>query len=539
MATPRRRSQKEITEKYRDNLADYKRLYSWRRAITAVTLLSLIGAVFAVWHYHQRAPEKFFSPGPVSSHHLNITRATVGDLTPAEVKQRGLTTNCDACHDKSLVSGEGLTRKKFAEVVRESFQKGASSDRIQKIDNRCENCHANLSKRAHTFHEPNAVQHRCSTCHQEHHGPGPMKLVASSQCGACHGNAEVMQAAARQPVPSDWSPHRRHPQPQQRILFNQSPRPPEGYTKVFSRFWDDHPEFRINLAKAADPNNIRDPDSYVAGNEKRDILRFNHSRHFRPDIPAVNQQGRKLDCNYCHEIETEGRFMKRISFQAHCQTCHQLQFDLNNPDLTLPHGDPTAVLGFLRSATTHYEDLARKRGITDPRKIRTFVEDQRRGLRTQYSSDQQLIGRVFFEADPYKLRPGVDRPRAANFAGCAYCHEVKPSPVGAPTITKPIFVDRWMLQSDFHHAKHVAVKGVDCETCHQQARGSSKTSDILLPVKDSCIKCHSPHAEPGFRTAAECITCHKYHAPAEAQVATTTAGAAKLSLKQMMLAGNR
>ena len=106
----------------------------------------------------------------------------------------------------------------------------------------------------------------------------------------------------------------------------------------------------------------------------------------------------------------------------------------------------------------------------------------------------------------------------------------------APTITKPILVDRWMLTSDFDHAKHVAVKGVQCETCHQLARGSSKSSDILLPVKDSCVKCHSPHAEPGLRTAAECITCHQYHAPIAAQTTTVTA---QVSLKQMMLAGGR
>jgi hypothetical protein len=533
MATPRK-SQKQLTEKYRDNLANYKRLWTGRRALAIVTFLALLGGAVAVWYYQQRAPEQFFNPGPVSSHHANISRSMVGDMPAAELNERGLTTNCDACHDKTLVTGGGLTARKFLHVVRDSFRTGVSSDRIEKIDNRCEACHLNLSKRAHTFHEPNAIQLRCSTCHQEHRGPGPMKLVASSQCTACHGNATTMQTAAKTKMPEHWSALERHPQPAQRIVFNQLGRPAEGYTKVFGSFWDDHPEFRINLAKAAEPTKICDPDSYLAVDGRHDILRFNHSRHFRSDIPAVDQRGRKLDCNYCHELETEGRFMKRISFQAHCQTCHQLQFDLNNPDLTLPHGDSTAVLGFLRSVTSHYEDLVRRKGITDPKKIRAFVEDQRKGLRTQYSSDEQLINRVFFEADPYKIRPGMDRPRAANFAGCAYCHQVTPAAVGAPTIAKPILVDRWMLMSDFDHAKHVAVKGVQCETCHQLARGSSKSSDILLPVKASCVTCHNPHAEPGLRTAAECITCHQYHAPAAAQTLT-----ANMSLKQMMLAQGR
>jgi hypothetical protein len=535
MPTPRK-SQKQLTAKYRDNLASYKRLYTGRRALLAVTWLALIGGALAVWYYNRRAPDRFFNPGPVSSHHVNITPAMISGRTP---NRAGAPNNCDACHDKSLVAGNGLTAGKFVQVVRESFARGVSPDRLQSIDNRCESCHTSLSRRAHTFHEPNAVQYRCSTCHQEHHGPGPMKLVESSQCTSCHGNAETMRAAAQKPVPADWTPQRRHPQPAQRVVFNQLGRPPEGYTKVFSSFWTDHPEFRVNLAKSADPTNVRDPDSYLAGDGVHDILRFNHRRHFQPDIPAVDAHGRKLDCNYCHQVDTEGRLMKRISFQASCQACHQLQFDLANPDLTLPHGNSTAVLGFLRSITSQYEDLARRKGITDPTKVRAFVEGQRRQLRTQYSSDEQLINRVFFEADPYKIRPGADRPRAASFAGCAYCHQVTPAAVGAPDITKPILVDRWMLQSDFDHSKHIAIKGAACEVCHQVARTSTRTADILLPQKSSCLLCHSPHAEPEMRTAAECITCHQYHAPADAQTLTVKARRPTSSLKQMLVAGSR
>ncbi|MFL6516081.1 MAG: cytochrome c3 family protein [Chthoniobacterales bacterium] len=533
MPTPRR-TQKQLSEKYKDNLANYKRLYTGRRAILAVTFLAIAGGAIAVWHYSKRAPEKFFNPGPVSSHHQNITGAVVTSST-GQAAVNGSSTNCDACHDKSLITGEGLSFKKFRQIVQASFREGASAGRIEQIDIRCETCHAKLSGRAHTFHEPNAIQHRCSTCHQEHRGPGPMKLVASSDCVSCHGNGRIMQAAAQQKVPDNWSARDRHPQPTQRVIFDQLGRPREGYTKTFSSFWQDHPEFQINVAKAAAPDKIRDPDSYVSATGTHDILRFNHSRHFSADIPAVNNSGKKLDCNYCHQLEIEGRFMKRISFEANCQACHQLQFDLNNPDLTLPHGDPTAVLGFLRSVTSHYEDLARRKGMTDPKAIRTFIEQQRNQLRRQYSSDVQLVNQVFFEADPYKTRPDLPRPRLANFAGCAYCHDVKPSSVGAPEITKPILVDRWMLMSDFDHAKHVSVKGVDCETCHQIARSSTRSSDILLPVKDSCVKCHSPHAEPGMRTAAECITCHGYHAKS---VPAGLATGSKISVKAMMLAGN-
>src|SRR3954467_5538641 len=223
MPTPRR-TQKELSEKYKDNLANYKRLYTGRRALLAATLLAIAGGGIAVWHYSKHAPEKFFNPGPVSSHHQNITGAIL-NASARTSAGTGSSTNCDACHDKSLITGDRLSFGKFRQIVRASFRQGASSGRIEQIDIRCETCHAKLSGRPHTFHEPNAIQNRCSTCHQEHHGPGPMKLVASSECISCHGSATAMQAAARQKVPDHWSARDRHPQPVQRVVFDQLGRP--------------------------------------------------------------------------------------------------------------------------------------------------------------------------------------------------------------------------------------------------------------------------------------------------------------------------
>jgi hypothetical protein len=331
-----------------------------------------------------------------------------------------------------------------------------------------------------------------------------------------------MRAAAAKPVPAQWTPLHRHPQPPQQVVFN-LPRPERGYTQTFSSFWEDHPEFQINVAKAANPAKVRDPD----------VLRFNHQRHFAADIPAVDKTGRKLDCNYCHQAGTEGRFMKRISFAANCQACHSLQFDLKNPKLHLPHGDSTAVLGFLRALPSHYEDLARNQGMTNPAQARSFVEQQRRGLRAQFSSDEELIRSVFFTGDPFKPHQQQNAAARAHFTGCAFCHEVKPAKVGAPVITKPILVDRWMLQSDFNHARHA---GVSCESCHKAA-ASRDTSDILMPVKADCIKCHSPKGELA-KVSSDCITCHQFHAPPAVQATVASAGlatGAPKSVKQMLL----
>ena len=63
-------------------------------------------------------------------------------------------------------------------------------------------------------------------------------------------------------------------------------------------------------------------------------------------IPPTKAGG-KLDCNYCHQPEANGRYMQRVSFEAHCQECHSLQFDVKNPDFQLPHGDAQLVRTFL------------------------------------------------------------------------------------------------------------------------------------------------------------------------------------------------
>ena len=495
MANPRR-TQKQIAERYKGNLGYYNKLHPWRRARLIVSLLTLGAGLLAICLLYKRTPEKFFNPGALSRDH------------------NALPKSCDECHDKSLITSGHLTFGQFKQVVRDSFHDGVASDRTERIDQRCGDCHQQRSGRLYTFHEANVVQNRsCSACHQEHQGSGPIKAVASSQCISCHGNGPTMDAAATKGKQIEPALFRRHPQPAQQVVF-ELPRPPQGFTRSFQNFWTDHPEFQINTDKAQN-SKVRDPDT----------LRFNHQRHFAADVPPIGKQGTKLDCNYCHQLDTEGRFMKRVTFAANCQTCHALQFDLNNPELTLPHGDSTAVLGFLRSLPTHYEDLAVQKGMP-PGQVRPFVEQQRRQLRSQFGSDQELIRAVFFTADPYKPQQRAGASTRASFSGCRFCHEVTPAAVGAPTITKPISVDRWMLRSDFNHARHASVK---CDDCHH-AQQSRDTSDILMPVKADCVKCHSPAG----KVSAECIACHRFHAPGQA-LTVDAHPVSPVTVKQMLL----
>jgi len=477
MPTPGR-TQKQIAERYKGNLGYYKRKHPWRVARFCATFIAIVGGIAGVLIYQQlifrqKVSEEFFSSGRISSHHAKFEQ------------------DCTQCHDHKAALGNDVTLAKVSSVIKDRFHRGVE---FGAIDLKCQECHEKHpplgTVKKYDFHEPNVVDNRsCSVCHQEHLGPGPMKRVADLQCASCHNDPGVMEASAKKgaTLPPDAF-HFRPRLPQQVVV--EMPRPARGYTKVFPSFADGHPEFQLIQQKARDP----------------DVLRFNHQRHFANDIPPVN--GQKLDCNYCHKPEPGGRFYQRVSFAANCQACHALQFDVRNPDMRIPHGDAGLVRNYLRTLPAQYGDYARlKRGITRDSDIQNFVVQQVRQLQEQFRTGEELERAVFFTTNPYQPQRNMAAAVRANFAGCAFCHEVKATTAGAPVVTKPILVDRWMPQAHFNHAKHTSVK---CDHCHHASQ-SRDTADVLMPAKASCVVCHSPKA----KVASDCITCHNYHAPGQ------------------------
>lgn len=491
MATPGR-TQKQIAERYKGNLGYYKRKHPWRVARWCASFVAIAGGIAAIVVFQKRGNEEFFNSGTISSGHKTIAR------------------DCAQCHDKGAALQNDFTLAKFQSIVKDRFHRGLD---FTSIDRKCQACHEKHPPfgmpKKYDLHEPNVVENRaCSICHQEHLGPGPMKQVADLHCASCHNNAGIMEASAKKGATLPPAAFHLRPHPPQQIIF-EMPRPARGYTQVFSSFDGDHPEFQLIAQKARDP----------------DLLRFNHQRHFATDIPPVN--GQKLDCNYCHKPEPGGRYYQRISFATNCQACHALQFDVKNPELKIPHGDVALVRTFLRTLPAQYGDYARlKKGQTRDGDIQNFVAQQIRQLQEQFRTGEELERAVFFSVDPYKPQRQATAPVRANFAGCAFCHEVKAAG-SAPVVTKPILVDRWMPQAHFNHAKHASVK---CDECHQ-ARQSRDTGDVLMPAKANCVVCHSPQTK---KVASDCITCHNYHAPS--QVAATEVRAdSRGSFRQMLL----
>jgi hypothetical protein len=510
MATPGR-TQKQIAERYKGDLGYSRRKHSWRVARFIATFVAIVVGIAAIILYQKlisqkRVSEEFFSSGAISSNHATL--------------QEG----CAGCHGKSAAAGNDLTRAKFQSDLTDRFHHGID---FASIDHNCQDCHegkppfkpkpAFATPKDYKLHEPNVVNDRsCSVCHQEHLGPERMKKVADLHCASCHSDPGVMEASAEKGKHLPSTAFHLRPHPIQQVVFEMK-RPERGYTQVVSSFAGDHPEFQLKRENARDLNTD-------------EALHFNHQRHFAADIPPVTKD-RKLDCNYCHKPDPEGRFYQRINFEANCQACHALLFDKNNPQLHIPHGNAKLVRNFLRTLPAQYGDYAKlDKGKIREGDVQRFVAQQIKQLREQFHSGEELEKAVFFARDPYKPQE-KDPATRANFAGCAYCHQVRDVPNSAPDFTKPRLVDRWMPQARFNHAKHTSVK---CDDCHR-ATQSRKTSDALMPEKADCVKCHSPKTQ---KVASDCITCHNYHAPP--QVAETDMHAdARGSFKQMLLGGSR
>ncbi len=431
---------------------------------------------------------KFANPGALSSPHSTEAFAKMAGAGGGDI------AGCQACHHTARNGPHGWMAAAFGATpgplnLRALAARGAPT--MNAIDQSCEHCH-----KAHSFHQPNVVRnHSCSACHQEHRGPGPMAAPTDANCLSCHADTAVLQASYEkgEMLPREEFDYRPD---QGRILFK-TQRPEHGYTKVIRSFAADHPEFQVLADKLEDP----------------DTLKFNHALH----LTSSNIQplrGGKLGCNYCHKPDAAGVLHLKITYEEHCKSCHSLQFDVNNPELRVPHGNTEHVRAFLRSLPAAYADFgARVKGLTGRRELNDFAQQQMRQLHDQFASGEELENRVFFSdarTGPVSKVAGLGALGAARFPGCAYCHQVA-EVEGAPGVSKPVIADRWLVRGGFDHSKHFKV---DCVRCHD-AEHSRETPDVLLPSKATCVKCHGPQGG----VASNCSQCHSYHTPRKETVA--------------------
>jgi hypothetical protein len=491
-----RGTQKEIAKRFMENLGYFRQAHYWRRIrFLTIFVLSVAGTAAMAWFYF-RGPEKMYNPGPVSKHHLYFTNG------------------CAECHKVPSKSLAGATLK-FTNVG---------------IDDECRRCHTQ-----HSFHHPSVGEARsCTACHQEHKSNAPMAAVADSQCTHCHKDHEKMKSAAIKGKPLAAALLNFRPDLGWKVFKT----PDRSYEFTnFTHFATNHPEFRVADTNRPSANENLPP-------RDKNTLMFNHYRHLVDDdgIPEF-EPGRRLKCEICHEPAAGGAFMRPISYERHCQRCHDLlfdpKFDTNYPNLRVPHGRADHARAFLRSLPLEYADIAQKQGHTGETAIRNFVAEQMQRLQGEFTNGYQLEHLVLLTGrnNPDRMKfltrnrmePG-DRSqsaRRAQFDGCATCHEVTEKPFEAPIVTPPWTPDRWMARAHFDHSKHRVFNGkqLECTQCHGGATNqftAEYTANILMPSIKTCIPCHSPtdpkatnketiNTVTKAKAVSDCATCHTYH----------------------------
>ena len=102
-----------------------------------------------------------------------------------------------------------------------------------------------------------------------------------------------------------------------------------------------------------------------------------------------------------------------------------------------------------------------------------------------------------------------------------------PAALAAPPVTPPVtppagpdqpvsavVYPEQQLPLRFSHTRHLAIAGVDCETCHATAAESRSSLDSLVPGEDRCRACHAidraqpRKAVPRGAPPAHCAACH-------------------------------
>lgn len=446
----------------------------WRGRITlSVTAASIAGLLIMAGGYWRGV---FFNRGPISYAHSGPAFA-----------ERYASTNrveetCGACHKAGaggltdILSAAWKADPNLLELHKLTRGSTGKAPAMLAIDAACRKCHEDHSVHQHGV----PVAMSCSSCHEEHRGPGRMALPVNERCAVCHGDPESLAVAREKIIAAGFDPS------------------PVGRA-VASSFGGRHPTFRVHDFRLEDTN----------------TLRFNHSLHLTSASVTNLSGGRAMDCVQCHRADASGDYVRGVSFSQDCSKCHALQFDVETPELRLPHGDPEFVSAFLRSLPKQYADLAAAAGAIGTAEQNRVAREKVARLLEQVPSGEELEKRIFFSNStlgPQRRVGSVQGDGPAIYAGCAYCHEVKADARGKAVITKPFMTERWLMHGEFNHRKHATMA---CADCHN-ALESKATADIIIPPKNSCANCHSVYGG----VADSCVTCHNFH---------TKGGAAKFA----------
>lgn len=430
---------------FKTTLADTgwsRRRLSW----LLFTVLALTTLALPLLHYFLQPPAQ-----PGAGRALVTARQIKSDIVwnsgPLSSAHQALTADCGVCHQQPFVP------------VR---------------DDSCKSCHADLRDHASSAQlaaqQPFAEQ-RCSDCHREHNGPQGLIPVANAVCTTCHAEPE------------------------------QLPGKPGLPTSDFSKT---HPAFSLRLARKA-PAGSREPfiwqqvrqGTAAAGHEDTG-LKFPHDVHLLKKGIDAPEGLRKLACNSCHVPTSDHSSFLPVQMETHCADCHRLDFDPQQPQRLLPHGDPDAAAQTVRD---HYARLALAGGVLSAGAPAVVSERRRPGETLSPPRAQAAL--AWADAEAQKTLIGVFEKRS-----CHICHSVERQSseplrwqIAAVAAQKPAF-SALVFPHDAHQTE-------TCASCHASA-DSKHSEEVLLPDIKRCRDCHGDTGAL-VETAASCQSCHAYH----------------------------
>lgn len=351
---------------------------------------------------------------------------SAGPLHSAHVTA-GIENDCKACHSQAF------------EVI---------------PDSACLACHDQMNEHLALTpsNSPHFLDSSCASCHIEHMEPSNLVNRSSKLCVDCHGKLQ------------DWAPE----------------------MPVASKFSAlGHPEFRSSVWEydavsdgAAQWHLLKPEAGSMQAVHEQSNLKFPHDTHMDAKKMAADNNGMGLACVNCHEINPVDGGVLAISMETHCQTCHELTYDLDDPSLLLPHGPERRVIAEMES---HFYRKSRDSNRFDAK------ERVRKEAEHQFSD-----------------------------AGCVTCHVVKAypeNPIESRWQVVPVRISQdWFPAASFNHTAHMSAPGISsdsssCVACHS-ADKSHDSRDILMPEKETCLGCHN--SERGS-SADSCISCHVFH----------------------------
>jgi hypothetical protein len=338
-------------------------------------------------------------------------------------------------------------------------------------DAQCLNCHE-LSDHAAGIGEfsrqHGQLVHSCGDCHMEHNEDHGLLVKDAAFCVNCHGTLPKLQASSQLLAVSHFS---NHPQ------FRVSVKNDSGVTE------------RVSLD---DRGKIVDQAQ----------IKLNHAIHLKAGLrgPAGPIT---LTCQSCHQLDTDFKKIRPISFDSHCRDCHNLGFDERLPEVQVPHGNAEAVYPAL---FTEYSKLllpGADRSVADEAVSRRFP---------QAIIPQQKLGLGGIAEVAQSARDA--EKQLFTKTGCFLCHTYKQKEPSEQTpggslyeIVEPRIPAVWLPAARFSHGAH---EEFSCESCHSDTRNSTETKDVLLPKIQLCRDCHQQGAGPG-RVESGCGECHSYH----------------------------